>query len=363
MANPLPIKAGHLFIGLAVIMGLGTLMLFTSIGKKPKEKVKVERVQIETQQIVVPLGTIFQGEVIDVTDVKEVAWPKDFLPSGQSFSDSAMVVGRVAKQDLLPGEPIFIEKVSGPEGRAGLPAIIPPGMRAVTVAVSEVKAVAGFVKPGDRVDVLVTFLTREVGNGERPERVTKTVLQNALVLAAAQTMTEDTGTGSIEAPPGVVRGEASTSVVNDDAEDEDDGDSKKSRRSKKEEKSDAKKKADEKKVQKEAEKERARMEKQRRESEKKAKNISSVTLAVSPEDAQVITIAEETGELRLVLRADADNEKVNVGATVSADILSGGGKTAPVLPPTLDLQEPSAPVVFGPSVEVIQGTTKSTVSF
>lgn len=337
----LPIKTGHLFMGLAAIMFIVTVSIFSG-GKKeaPKKPVK-----IATQQVVVPLVPINEGKTLSMNDITTVKWPSDFLPKGVTFSSPAQVIGRVARQDLFPGEPIFTEKVSGSNTRGGLPAIIPQGMRAVSVAVTEVKGVAGFVKPGDRVDVLTTFEVKDQDSDEA--RTTKTVLQNVLVLASAQTMVDDKKY-DMDTPDGVTRGEAVPSV------EEESGKDKKKDKDKKEKKELSDK---------EREKEAKQREKEKKEAEKAARLVSSVTLALTPEQSETLALAEESGDIRLVLRPETDHAVVKLEGVNFDQLL--GKPQAPRVARSAPAPMPSLPAmpVLGTSVEIIQGTEKTTATF
>jgi Flp pilus assembly protein CpaB len=349
MALPnLPIKTGHVFIGLAVVMGIMTMFLFGGSHKKtPKHTTTVAK--ISTTNVVVPLAAISEGKTLSLNDVTTVKWPSDFIPKGKLFADPYQVVGRVAKQDLFPGEPIFIEKLSGSNTNGGLPAIIPNGLRAVTVAVTEIKGVAGFVKPGDHVDVLNTFeVQNSSGEGDKV-RAIKTVLQNVMVLATAQTMVED-NKYDIETPEGVTRGEVKPENQPDaDAQASDKGD-KKSKKKADADAKESKKQADEKK-----------------EAEKSAHLVSSVTIALTPAQAQTIALAEDSGDIRLVLRPETDQSIAKIPG-MNFEQLSG----QMILPkaPKLSVsgRMPSPPAIpraslGGTQVEFIQGTDKTTYSF
>jgi Flp pilus assembly protein CpaB len=334
----LPIKTGHLFLGLAVVMFIVTVMIFSG-GKKEAPKVVAK---IPTQEVVVPLVPISEGKTLSISDITSVKWPSEFLPKGATFEDTSQVVGRVAKQDLFPGEPIFAEKVSGSDTNGGLPAIIPKGMRAVSVAVTEVKGVAGFVKPGDRVDVLTTFEIEQEGG--KSERKTRTVLQNVLVLASAQTMVND-NKYAIETPDGVTRGEAEVKAVESKDKDKN-------------------KKAEKPKSEGDLEKERKQREKEKKDAEKAARLVSSVTMALTPEQSEALALAEETGDIRLALRPETDHAIAEVNG-ISFNTLIGQEERKPVMkvsgsmprPPKI----PSPAPMMGRQVEFIQGTEKSTL--
>lgn len=97
------------------------------------------------------------------------------------------MIGRSVRTTLYPGEAILPERVSEPGAIGGLTAIIPDGMRAVTLRVDDTISVGGFVRPGHRVDVLTTVDFR----GERDATVTKVILQNVQVLATGQEIDSD----------------------------------------------------------------------------------------------------------------------------------------------------------------------------
>ena len=91
---------------------------------------------------------------------------------------------RTVLSSIEKNEPVLKWKISGPGQRASLSALISDnGMKAVTIRVDEVKGVAGFVLPGDRVDI---FLTRRQTSGEGAQQFTDLLLQNVKVLAVGQ---------------------------------------------------------------------------------------------------------------------------------------------------------------------------------
>jgi pilus assembly protein CpaB len=112
--------------------------------------------------------------------VETIGWPKDSVPSG-AFHDANEVVGKVANQKIIEGEAILKARAVGQAGGSSLAALIEPSKRAVTVRVNDVVGVAGFLLPGNRVDVLAT---REI---DRNKAQTRTLLQDIKVLAVDQT--------------------------------------------------------------------------------------------------------------------------------------------------------------------------------
>jgi pilus assembly protein CpaB len=126
------------------------------------------------------------GSVVTERDVKVVSWPGEAVPTGyiRSVKDA---VGRGVITPVAENEPLLATKTSTKDAGGGLPIIIRDGMRAVSVRVDEVIGVAGFVLPGTRVDVMLTL---DKGP-DRPQAITKTLLQNVQTLAAGQSVTRD----------------------------------------------------------------------------------------------------------------------------------------------------------------------------
>jgi pilus assembly protein CpaB len=136
-------------------------------------------------QIVVAATTLPIGTTISAKDVSLLDWYSDALPSG-AFTKIDAVVGHPLLYPLASNEPI-LQRDLGLEGSGiGLAGKIPEGMRATAIRSNEIVGVAGFLYPGSRIDMLVTFTPP---GGNMP--VTRTVLQNIEVLTAGQTIEPD----------------------------------------------------------------------------------------------------------------------------------------------------------------------------
>ena len=98
------------------------------------------------------------GSELSNSNLVEIPWPEEAIPQGAfSTIEDVLAPGRrVALTAIELNEPILKPKITGPDGKAGLANIISKGMRAVTIRVNDVAGVAGFVLPGDRVDVVWT---------------------------------------------------------------------------------------------------------------------------------------------------------------------------------------------------------------
>jgi pilus assembly protein CpaB len=132
--------------------------------------------------VVVAANDVPVGAKLADQDVGMVTIPQSAVPPG-FFSEKSKVVGRGAVLPISKGEFILPSKLAAVNAGGGLPSLIPPGMRAVSVRVNDVVSVAGFVQPGTRVDVLAT------GNqGAGNERQTTTVLENVAVIAVGKNL-------------------------------------------------------------------------------------------------------------------------------------------------------------------------------
>lgn len=124
------------------------------------------------------------GSKLNESDLRLVKMPHNDLPPG-SFTSVSEVVGRAVITPIMKGAPVMAGQLADANAGAGLPALIPSGMRAVSVKVNDVISVAGFVTAGTRVDVLLTGQPKQSGSVEIDPAAT-TVLENIQVLAAGQ---------------------------------------------------------------------------------------------------------------------------------------------------------------------------------
>jgi pilus assembly protein CpaB len=130
--------------------------------------------------VIVAANELQVGAKLQDGDIRQVKVPASVIPPN-SYKLKSQVLGRCVILPIKMGEFILPSKLADAGAGSGLPSLIPSGMRAVSVRVNEVVAVAGFVVPGTRVDVL---LTGNPGSGN--EQQTSTVLKNVAVIAAGQ---------------------------------------------------------------------------------------------------------------------------------------------------------------------------------
>ena len=144
--------------------------------------------------VIVALDDIQVGARIEDHDVRIARFPASGVPPS-AYSKKSQVLGRGVIIPIIRGEFILPSKLAPENAGSGLPSLIPPGMRAVSVRVNEVVSVAGFVGPGTRVDVLLTGTP----NGST-EPQTTTVLQNVSVIASGHTL-ERNASGEAQSTP------------------------------------------------------------------------------------------------------------------------------------------------------------------
>jgi pilus assembly protein CpaB len=142
---------------------------------------------VQTSQVVVAAERLGLGVRLQSHQLRLVAWPQDD-PLPGTFTRVEDCVNRALITPVIENEPILENKLAPKEAGAGLPAVIPEGMRALSVRVDDVVGVAGFVMASTMVDVLVTG---DLGGGGGGDSVTRTILEDIRVLAAGQRIEQD----------------------------------------------------------------------------------------------------------------------------------------------------------------------------
>lgn len=139
----------------------------------------------QSVQVVVSAMDVPQGQQLSKHHVKMIDWPADLKPTG-SVSKIEGVLDKIARQPLTTGDVITEAKLAKPGDGSYLSALVGENKRAVTVRVDDVVGVAGFILPGNHVDVLAAKIER-IG-----QTVTvRTVLEDVIVLAVDQELSPD----------------------------------------------------------------------------------------------------------------------------------------------------------------------------
>lgn len=142
--------------------------------------------------IVVASRPLRFGDELSARSLREMPWPDNALPAGAFAKVADLISGkRVVLMPIDTNEAILANKVTGPGQRATLSAMLSEEMKAVTIRVNDVEGVAGFVLPGDRVDVVVA---RRI---DQNSAMSDVVIQNVRVLAIDQLADQRTDKPSV----------------------------------------------------------------------------------------------------------------------------------------------------------------------
>jgi pilus assembly protein CpaB len=175
-------------VGIAVVLAaLASYSVYRAIKNLPEKKVPIaERFTVVAAQNVA-VGMLLTKEL-----VKVIPWPANSPVQG-GFASPDEVIGRGVTSMLALNEPIVETKLAPRAAGGGLPPLITPGMRAMTVKVNDVIGVAGFTQQGTRVDVVVIL------RGGGTEGASRTVLSNIQVLSSNRRIDQEqarAGTGA-----------------------------------------------------------------------------------------------------------------------------------------------------------------------
>ena len=143
-------------------------------------------VSAKTTPVVVAASSLDLGAAIRAEDLRTINWPSEAVPTG-TFNNPQELVGRGLIQPVSQNEPLMTSKLAPVGAGAGLPPMIPDGMRAVSVRVNDVIGVAGYVLPGSKVDVLVTVSP----TNQSTDMTSKVILNNVTVLTAGTRIERD----------------------------------------------------------------------------------------------------------------------------------------------------------------------------
>lgn len=163
------------FLAVALVAAVASALLLTRYMEVRTAAARIPTEKVVVADVELPVGTEIRAE-----NLREVDWPAASRPEG-TFQDPTRLVGKVVAARLVRFEPILPAKLAGGTG-GGLAALLTPGTRAVAVRVDDVVGVAGFLHPGDNVDVIAT-LRADGGAGVASSRV---ILQNIRVLAVGK---------------------------------------------------------------------------------------------------------------------------------------------------------------------------------
>jgi pilus assembly protein CpaB len=180
-----------ILLAAAGVIALITVLVARSM-MQPVET-PVAQQQIPTTEVLAAARDLSTGTILKETDLKWVPWPAEAETSKlyvKGKVEMNSVAGAVLREGLRADEPLLMGRVVQPHEQGFLAAVLTPGMRAVSVTLTPSGEVAGFIFPGDRVDVILTHrfvIKNEKGENEAAERaLSETVVNDVRVLALDQ---------------------------------------------------------------------------------------------------------------------------------------------------------------------------------
>lgn len=183
---------------IAIVLGLIAVVLINFyIGSSHKAQVAQVQAGVGSP-VVVAAAPITRGVVITPQLLKVVNYPTGSVPQGAFTSPNQLVGGkdvqRIALRDLSPDEPVLAARVTAPGAKLSMATELDPGMQAVTLTSDQIKGVAGFVFPNDRVDLL---MSRTVGKTDNGMGITQVVAENVRILGIDQSDDQEQNKPSI----------------------------------------------------------------------------------------------------------------------------------------------------------------------
>jgi len=186
---------GALFVAIVTSLLARAMLVGASAPQAAAAAKILDGPKVLVAQRALPIGTIITAD-----SVAYQPWPRDLVQDAyfiQDKTDMTKLLGTVVKNPITAGQPVTTGSLVAPGDRGFLAAALGAGMRAVTIPVSSRTGVAGFVFPGDHVDLLLTQSVK--GEGEtQPLRATETILKNLRVLATDQSTVQETVEGKTQ---------------------------------------------------------------------------------------------------------------------------------------------------------------------
>ena len=173
----------RIFIVLVIALSAGGVFAYATY-RYVQQPVAAE--SMRTKSVVVAAADLQLGKELKPEDVRMTQFPEGSVPAG-TFTSADEIMGRGVISPMVQNEPILSAKLASQEAGAGLPPIIQPGMRAVSVRVNDVVGVAGYVLPGTRVDVVATVNPTQ----QQTDVTSKVILANVQVLASGTKIEQD----------------------------------------------------------------------------------------------------------------------------------------------------------------------------
>jgi pilus assembly protein CpaB len=269
----------YLFLGVSVVAAALAVFLVVQLLRRAENQLEEASKPQETVDVVVATRNLYMGLPIGEDDVAVVKLVPEIVPADVTFTSKDAVLGRIPKERVLAQEILRAERLARRESGVGLNALILPGKRAVSIAVKAEEAVAGFIQPLNYVDVIVVIKPDDK-DALNTRAVSKILLQGIKVLAIGDSLNGNYG-------------------------DEQEKGSEKGAKTKK---------------------------------TKPSKNTGvvkgkrTITLEVTPGEAEQLALAQAKGEIVLALRADIDINRVEENGVIVDELIGLERNTAPPSP-------------------------------
>jgi len=184
------VKKVALLVGALVIAVVTAIMAKNMFAGAGADQANAAPVVPAGPKVLVARKALPVGTIIDAESLTFQAWPKELVQNayyteGAPEADVQKLIGTVVRNPITAGQPLTKGTLVGPNDRGFLAAALGPGMRAVTVPVNDSGGNAGFIFPGDRVDMVLTQDVAGGGDGP-PLKVSETIIRNLRVLATDQ---------------------------------------------------------------------------------------------------------------------------------------------------------------------------------
>jgi pilus assembly protein CpaB len=184
-----------LLVGALIVAAITAFMARSLISgsSAPRASAQMAAPVVGTE-VLVATKTLPVGTILDATSFKYQPWPEQMVGGAYFVKkdgfDIKSLQGTVVRTVITAGQPLTQGSLVKPGDRGFLAAALTPGMRAVTFPVENKNSVAGFVFPGDRIDLMLTQKVAGGGDGP-PLSVAETIMTNLRVLATDQRTTTD----------------------------------------------------------------------------------------------------------------------------------------------------------------------------
>ena len=274
-------------LAVAVVLGLVAAIVASQLVKQRPVAVAGpgQTAVLNLTDVVVAARDITPGGTLGTEDLKVLRIESATAPVNVAANPAA-ILGRVAKVQVPAGQMVHMSMLAEKGVEGGLPGVIAPGHRAMTIEINEFSGVAGLLEPGNRIDIIARIAEAQGGT-----QTSRTIVQNVPIIAVGAQLTAKNQTGEVAPVPVPTDAPPQAKVM-----------------------------------------------------------PRSVTVLVTPEDAEKIDLATSTNSARLVLRASTDTETAQVSGATLASLRGNPSRAArePIVE-TASAEKSDADSVFGPS--------------